>query len=203
METTERESIEAWIIVCLAGYEGARRSKQGSAPGWFRFRSKTEVTAWHEGAHAVCANACGLTVYSASIIPRGEYMFKNTLVLAKGWCEIMRPKCIPDPPDGREEHELQTAARLCHLLAGEGDWKTTTRKLRQMRARTRDLVNQNARLIGDIAFELQRLRDLDSRMMDLLMNAPRRKTFDFGALFHRQGGPAPLISSVTPAEAAA
>ena len=63
--------LERAVTIALAGPLGERRARRGSSPGWHRARTRPELIAHHEGAHAVVSHQMGKPVRFLSVIPTG------------------------------------------------------------------------------------------------------------------------------------
>lgn len=176
-------SLEASVVVYLAGNAAERRALQGSAPGWRRWRTPDEMRALHEAGHAIAQWARGDCVWKLSII-----VDKNVRIGKSGYLGGYSSAGItPEPPGPIEppahmDCDLRRAAHTCQMLSlwePPYGWRGAVRVGQRLRARTRDLIHQHWHLIEALASELVRHQELNRAQIEGILerSLPRCETF--------------------------
>lgn len=175
-----RARLENMAVISLAGKCAERRAKQGSGPGWKRLRTPAELVAHHEAAHAVVARALGNVVYEISTVPQMDVECGRGHHVG-GFCRYGES---PEPaPSGPGEHvwesDRRTAAKYCMILGAKPmSWRSALRLAKQIKARTRDLVEAHWRtitMLADVlAFKPEVGQAEIARMLDRWMEPARR-----------------------------
>jgi hypothetical protein len=146
------EIVERQVIVTMSGDVGVERALRGSAPGWRRHRTLIELMAHHEAAHAICAAVLGFFVYEISIVPDKSITFHEGRCFEGG--HVLFGAIKGEPP----VHSLtdrQVIVRLCYAVATETGWKGTLRRVRELRTRTVEIVENNWGAVSALAQDLQ------------------------------------------------
>lgn len=152
-----RTTIERQVIVFMAGPIAERRALRSSDSGWRRYRSRDELTSFHEAGHAVAAMSSGAHVYGASVIPDPDVRVGN------GHLAGLVQWGATSEPSGRTEPILtdrEAVARLCSVLALQPGWKGALEQARALRARAVVVVETNWPAICALAADLQRKQTL-------------------------------------------
>jgi hypothetical protein len=144
------------VIVSLAGDAAERRARQRDADGFqLWIRSAAHARAIHEAGHAAVAVALGLKVYSATIeIDRTVRVGSGRLggFVVTGSAPTALP--IVEKRPERIESDGEQMATMCTLLTAGRDWRGALRIMRQLRERSREIVDRNWTTIIAFAEEL-------------------------------------------------
>ena len=160
-----RRHFETEVLICLAGNAGERRCRQGSEPGWVRWRSWDELKAYHDAAHAIAAHLLGRHVWRLSIVPdKSVTVQKTSYVGGRCWSGHTPQAPAAMPKSERLETDLHEVARCCQILAiiePPHSWKAALRIARRLRGRVQAMIAANWYLLIALAEELLRCRELD------------------------------------------
>jgi hypothetical protein len=158
--------LEKKVVVAMAGKIAESRSLRGASPGWIRFRTDEQRVAIHEAAHAVIAMVFGLYVYSASVEP--DAASAGRVVYG------FRP-ARPHWPEIEQVHDdRKSVALMCWALVGCSGWRQALQRVRVLRVRTAELVDEHWPAIVELAGELIRRVELSqTEIADLLRSFPR------------------------------
>lgn len=176
-----RRHFETLAMVCLAGPAASRRCRQGSAPGWRRYRTGDEVLAHHEAAHGVCGHLLGRYVWELTIIEdRTVKVQKTSFSAGHAWSGD-----TPEPPSERPRREraetdfrrAAEASRILSIIEPPFGWRSTLRIVRRMRAQANALVDANWRSIMALAEELLRQRELDQEQIARFLKDETRGSY--------------------------
>lgn len=156
-------SLEISVITAAAGTIGEIRAMVGSEPGWRRVRSRAELTAIHEGCHAVVSYALGQTPYLATVAasPRahGAVFYAPPADSAEPWAGVDAGSLATDGQSVRRT--VRVLAKYAGIYLGD---PARSRRplvvLRALRAETVRLVEDNWYLITYLAVELLKHKTL-------------------------------------------
>lgn len=138
-------SLAVMAVIAAAGPIASRRALQGSAPGWRPVRSRLEITAIHESAHAVVCAALYKPPALTTIVPADEsngHMLFDDSPDGDGCLVVHRP--ISDAGIVRRN------ARSLAVLTGRDPLYV----FRGLRAKAESLVEEHWYLISFLAGEL-------------------------------------------------
>jgi hypothetical protein len=184
-----RRHFETAVLICLAGKAGERRCRQGSEPGWVRWRSWDEIKAYHEAGHAVVAHLLGRYVWRLSIVPdQSVKLQKTSYVAGRCWSGYTAEASVEIPKRDRLETDLHEAARCCRILAlleAPYNWKAALRLAHRLRGRVRAMIAANWYLLSALAQALLSSRELDQAQIARFL---RDETRGFAASPDLDGG---------------
>ena len=158
------------VVMLLAGSLAARRSLQGSEPGWRRLRAQEELVCFHEAGHVLVFHLNGEHVYEATAIP-------NSLKKTLGYC---RGGESPEPPEFDDTKpgptDIQSAAGLCLALSllesnwRESNWRSAIQIYHRLRQRAASLVEEHWPAVCLLAGELMFHKRLDQRQLTAILS---------------------------------
>jgi len=143
-------------LISLAGYAGARRAFQGSAPGWRRERTPRQITAHHEAAHAIVSALLGMGVAHLDVLERLDLHRIGVCVRTHLPGEDVPMERLAERLDVRSELDYRSASKWCYLMAPSHDWRGALGVARELRRRTRGLVDAHWYRVTALAAELER-----------------------------------------------
>ncbi len=150
-------------LIALAGLVAARRALRGSEPGWRRFRSSTELKAFHECGHAIVALVLGKHVYGLSIVADATVRMGKSGILG-GFAFIGRGDEPINPqaePAGPMETDIQTVCKWAQLYEDPATWRAMRRTIRAWRVEAAAIVEDNWYLLQKLAGELERRQTMN------------------------------------------
>ncbi len=164
MTTTEaKRSIEVDAIIFVAGPIASRRCLQGSAPGWRRVRSRGEIIAFHEAAHAIAATALNRTAWLATIIPVPG--------VNSGHVRLTDPATHTNPWDGPKYTDATVTREKVRALSLTGERPLSV--IRRLRAEAVRLIEEYWPLISYMASELLKRETMDGEQIAAVMRTWR------------------------------
>jgi hypothetical protein len=140
-----RNEVENTAIISLAGKAAERRARHGDADGFALWiRSRRHLTALHESAHAAAAIALKRRVYSATVVEDSGVKVGNGHMGGIVWTGSA-PKAppLPEQKPERLESDEKKAARLSMLLSNDMRWRGALRTMRELREKSRIIVDHN------------------------------------------------------------
>ena len=181
---TTEESIRHFqgdAICFLAGPAAGRRCRQGSAPGWRRYRTWDEVRAHHEVGHALAGHFCGRFIWELSIIEdRTVHLQKTGYAAGHTWIGLTPEPPAEHPRRERAETDFRLAAQACRVLTlvePPVDWRGALRIAHRMRAQARALIDGHWPLVMALAEELLRQRELNQSQIARFLKPESRGAY--------------------------
>ncbi len=143
--------LQVTAIIFAAGPIASRRCLRGSEPGWRRVRTREEIAAHHEAAHAAVALALGTVAWLATIVPVPG--------VNSGYVLLAQPADASDPWGGRKyTSDAAVVRETVRALSLTG--RRPLEILRAIRREAAKLVEEHWPLIGDLAGELLKRKTL-------------------------------------------
>ena len=152
MNTAAAErALEREAIISAAGLVAGRRCLQGE-PGWRRVRSRAEIKAYHEAAHAVVALALDKTPWLATIV--------GVPGVNDGYVLFRPPHSESDPWGGarKSPHDAEVVREKVRALSLTG--RKPLAIIRALRAETGRLLEEHWALVVLLAGELLKRQTL-------------------------------------------